>query len=412
MTQSIPLQRAPLDLFRRIRVPKQLTPITRIGTEVNPEQAGLKQADVGAIWRGVRSLYRTGMNPAVGLCLRRRGEVFLNRSIGYQSAMSNELMTPDTPVCLFSASKAVTAMLVHHLAETGAIDLHDPVSRYIPEYARNGKGRTAILHLLNHRAGLPRIREPVDPEVLFDTAQVKEILFNAEPETPSGVTQAYHAITGGYVLGELVERVTGENLNDVLDRVIRKPMGMKYFRYGLDRSITVADNAVTGMKLLPPLSGLIKHAVGGSLEQVVDVSNDPRFRDVIIPAGNLYATAEEGSRFFQMLLNGGNWNGQQIFQPETVKQAIRGASRRPLFDRSLMIPLRFSAGMMRGNPGMSVFGPGATKAFGHLGFVTILCWADPQRDLSGALLTTGKGLVGTHMPRLLQLQQTINQRCI
>ncbi len=412
MSTITPLQRAPLDLFRRIRVPERLTPITIHGKEVDPALAGLDHADVGAIWRATGKLYRTGMNPAIGLCLRRRGEVFLDRTLGYRTASSDELMTPDTPVCLFSASKAVTAMLVHHLAETGEIDLHDPVARYIPEYGNNGKHRTAIMHVLNHRAGLPRIREPVDPEVLFDTEQVKQLLFNAQPETPSGITQAYHAITGGYILGELVERVTGESLNAVLDRVIRKPMGMNHFRYGLEQQVAAAENVVTGMKLLPPLSGFIKHAVGGTLEQVVEVSNDPRFRDVVIPAGNLYATAEEASRFFQMLLNQGRWNDTQIFQPDTVKQAIRGASRRPLFDRSLMIPLRFSAGMMRGNPGMSVFGPGAAKAYGHLGFITILCWADPQRELAGALLTTGKGLIGTHMPRLLQLQQTINQRCV
>lgn len=412
MSDFVPLKSMPFNLHRRIVVPASLTPITRHGAEVAPERAGLTQADTGAIWRAMRSMFRAGMNPAVGLCLRRRGEVIIDRTIGYRSPMSDEVMTPDTPVCLFSASKAVTAMLVHHLAEQGLIDLHDPISRYIPEYGCNGKERTTVLHVLNHRAGLPRIREPVEPEVLFDTHRVKEILFSAEPETPSGVTQAYHAITGGYVLGELIERVTGEPLNTVLDRVIRRPMGMRYFRYGLDRSIPVAENAATGVKLLPPLSTFVKHAVGGTLEQVVDVSNDPRFRDVVIPAGNIFSTAEEASRFFQMLLNGGQWNGQQIFHPDTVKTAIRGASRRPLFDRSLMFPLRFSAGLMRGNPGMSIFGPGAPKAYGHLGFVSILCWADPQRELSGAILTTGKGIVGTHMPKFLRLQQVINQRCI
>lgn len=413
MTESSPiLKTRAFNLFKHVQVPDSLTDITVHGEEQPAENGGLTSADTGAIWRAARGLYRSGMNPAMSLCLRRRGEIIMDRSIGYRSTSSTELFTPNTPVCLFSASKAVTAMLVHHLAETGQIDLHDPIARYIPEYAQNGKGRTSILHLLNHRAGLPRIRENVEPDVLFDTERVKQLLYNAEPESPSGITQAYHAITGGYVLGELIERVTGEPLNAVLDRVIRQPMGMEHFRYGIDESIDVAENAVTGMKLIPPFAQFIKHAVGGSLEQVVEVSNDPRFRAAVIPAGNLYATAEEGSRFFQMLLNGGRWQDKQIFHPDTVKNAIRGASRRPLFDRSLMIPLRFSAGMMRGNPGMSVFGPGAPKAFGHLGFLTIVCWADPQRELSGALLTTGKGLLGTHMPHMLRLQQVINQRCV
>ena len=412
MTEVRPLKSLPFNLLNRVIVPDSLNTITTHGNEVDPHLGGLTQADTGAIWRATQNLYRTGMNPAISLCLRRRGELVLNRSIGYRTSESNELITPDTPVCLFSASKAVTAMLVHHLAEQKLIDLHDPVSRYIPEYAQHGKSRTAILHVLNHRAGLPRIREKVEPEVLFDIERVKHMLFNAEPETPSGLTQAYHAITGGFILGELVERVLGEPLNTTLDRVIRQPMGMRYFRYGLEQDIPVAENVVTGVRLLPPMSLFIKHAVGGTLEQVVDVSNDPRFRDIVAPAGNLYATAEEASRFFQMLLDGGRWGDKQIFHPDTVRTAVRGASRRPLFDRSLMFPLRFSAGMMRGNPGISLFGPNATKAFGHLGFLTILCWADPQREISASLLTTGKGLLGTHVPKLFALQSEINQRCI
>ena len=287
MQAPSPLIRSPFNLLSRIDVPNRLTPITRIGTEQAPTAGGLDAGDIDAIWRATRNLYRSGMNPAISLCLRRRGEVVMDRSIGYRTTGSTELMTPDTPVCLFSASKAVTAMLVHHLAEQGLVDLHDPIARYIPEYGVNGKARTSILHLLNHRAGLPRIREEVDPEVLFDTDQVKQLLYEAEPETPSGLTQAYHAITAGYILGELVERVTGEALNSVLDRVIREPMGMQYFRYGIGQDVAVAENAVTGLRLVPPISTFIKHAVGGTLEQVVEVSNDPRFRDVVIPAGNL-----------------------------------------------------------------------------------------------------------------------------
>ena len=209
MTEVRPLKSLPFNLLNRVIVPDSLTSITTHGDEVDPHLGGLTQADTGAIWRATQNLYRTGMNPAISLCLRRRGEIVLNRSIGYRTSESNELITPDTPVCLFSASKAVTAMLVHHLAEQKLIDLHDPVSRYIPEYAQHGKSRTAILHVLNHRAGLPRIREKVEPEVLFDIERVKRMLFNAEPETPSGLTQAYHAITGGFILGELVERVLG-----------------------------------------------------------------------------------------------------------------------------------------------------------------------------------------------------------
>ncbi|EKF75621.1 hypothetical protein A11A3_02092 [Alcanivorax hongdengensis A-11-3] len=387
------------------RIPRSLDSLTRVGDEVSAERGGLGSEQVDAIWRATRSLYRGGMSPAISLCLRRHGEIVLNRSLGYADPQAGRIMTPDTPVCLFSASKVVTAMLVHHLVEQGQLDLDDPVTRYLPAYGQQGKERTTIRHLLTHQAGIPRPPEKVEPEILYRPQDILDLLCSAKP---SGFnSQAYHAITAGFVLGAVVEAITGEDLNATLDRVIRQPMGMTYFTFGATGPERARDVS-TGlpMKLVDLF---LTYAVGGSIDEVVEVTNDDRFQDIIVPAGNLYATAEEASRFFQMLLNDGAYNGQQIFQPETVRRALEPAYHRPRIDRTLLLPLNFSSGFMLGNRGMGMFGPGAPKAFGHLGFISIYCWADPQRDLSGALLTTGKGVVGPHLPALFNLQYTINR---
>lgn len=391
-----------------LELPRQLSDIEVIGEETSTAAAGLSDSARDAIWRATRTLYRTGMSPAISLALRRQGELFMNRAIGYASLSPQSTISVDTPVCLFSASKAVTAMLIHHLAERGEIELDKPVGYYVPEYATEGKHRTTIMHVLTHRAGVPRLHEDVDAEALFDIEQVQALMRRAKPEKP-GRQQAYHAITGGFVLGDIIERVTGESINTLLDDVIRKPMGMTHFSYGLDPAAVPAENVTTGLKLAA-VDSFLKHAVGGPLQQVVDVSNDPRFRQVAIPAGNIYATAEEACRFFQMLLNGGEYNGRQIFQRRTVEQAVRPV-KAARFDRTLLLPLQFSAGFMLGQRNLSLYGPGTPRAFGHLGFISIYCWADPQRDLAGALLTTGKGLVGPHLPALVRLQMTINRQC-
>lgn len=389
----------------RSPIPRQLSTITRHGEEAAAEQAGLEPHIVEGLWRATGALYRAGMSPGMALCLRRRGRVFLDRTLGYADPESGRLLTPDTPICLFSASKAVTAMLVHHLAENGRLRLDDPVVRFLPAYGRHGKHRTTVRHLLTHRAGIPRPDRPVAPEILYQPEEILRILCDARP---SGFnSQAYHAVTAGFVLGAVIETVTGEPLNDTLDRVIRQPMGMRYFRFG-GVGPERARDVVTGIPM-KAVDLFLNHAVGGSLEDVVSVTNDPRFQDTVVPAGNLYATAEEACRFFQMLLNGGEWEGRRLFKPETVAAARRPASRRPHLDRTLMVPLTFSPGFMLGNRGLSLFGPGARRAFGHLGFISIYCWADPQRDLSGALLTTGKGLAGPHLPALLNLQYAINR---
>ncbi|MCG8393078.1 MAG: beta-lactamase family protein [Pseudomonadales bacterium] len=386
-------------------IPRSLDGLIQQGEEAPLDSTGMASEQVDAIWRATRKLYRGGMSPAISLCLRRHGEIMLNRSIGYADPDSHRIMTPDTPVCLFSASKVVTAMLVHHLVEQGELDLDDPVTRYLPKYGQNGKGHTTVRHLLTHQAGIPRPPAQVEPDILYRPQEIIDLLCEARP---SGLnTQAYHAITAGFILGAVVEAITGEDLNATLDRVIRQPMGMTYFTFGKAGPERARDVS-TGvpMKLVDLF---LTYAVGGSIDEVVEVTNDDRFQDIIVPAGNLYATAEEASRFFQMLLNDGEYNGRQIFRPETVARALEPAYHRPRFDRSLFLPLNFSSGFMLGNRGMGMFGPGAPRAFGHLGFISIYCWADPQRALSGALLTTGKGVIGPHLPALFGLQHTINR---
>ncbi len=366
------------------------------------------------VWRDLQELYRSGMFPGVSFCLRHQGRLIMDRSLGHasgqypnRSAPDPATLTPATPICLFSASKAITAMLIHHLVELNEISLNDRVTRFFPNYGRHGKQRTTLSHLLTHRAGIPRIEEDVDPETLFEPGRIMELLCRAYPQG-LGRRQSYHALTGGFILGEVVERVTGERLNTVLDRVIRRPLGMEYFRFGLEGP-NAAENVVTGLKNAGLLDRYMRHAVGTGLEDVVELSNDPRFRDVVIPAGNLYATAEEAGRFYQMLLNGGEWQGRQVFRPETVRRAIEPVTRRPRFDRTLLLPMHYSRGFMLGQRLFSLYGPGTPQAFGHLGFITIITWADPQRALSGALLTTGKAVIGTHLPGLVKLQYDINR---
>ena len=391
-----------------VKIPRPLSRITERGEEAPMHDAGLNDSNREAIWRAHKNLYATGMSPGISMALRRRGELFYDRAMGFSRLSDQQPLTVDTPICLFSASKAVTAMLVHHLVERGEVDLDKPLAYYVPEYGAHGKHRTTVMHLLTHRGGVPRIQEDVGPEDLFDVAKVTEMMAAAKPDNP-GRRQAYHAITAGFVLGALIEAVTGEDINTLLDEVIRKPMGMKYFSYGLEEGVP-AENVVTGLKL-GAVDSYLKYAVGGPLEQVVEVSNDPRFRQIAIPAGNLYATAEEASRFFQMLLNDGRWEDRQIFRPETVRRAISPV-KPARFDRTLMLPLQFSPGFMLGQKNLSLYGPGTPQAFGHLGFISIYCWADPQRDLSGALLTTGKGLIGPHLPSLVRLQMVINRNTL
>ncbi len=407
--------------LNRIDVPTHLASIQRIAANELPAQdTELGQAARDSIWSAVEELYRSGIFPAITFCLRHRGQIVLNRSLGYArgygphegSASSAVLASPESPICLFSASKVVTAMLVHWLNQEHLIDLTDPISRYIPEYGVHGKQNATIYHLLTHRGGIPRLEGDVDPELLFDEAAVVAMLCAAKPVSRSGRRVAYHAITAGYILGELIRRVTGASPRDILDQVICKPMNMRNFNYGLrqeDRD-HVIDNHATGIKPVFPVDSYLHNILGGSLELAVNLCNDPRFMDVIVPAGNIYASAEETSRFFEMLRQEGRYGDQQIFKPETVRRAILEAQR-PELDASLLMPMRYSMGFMLGSKPIGLYGPNTSRAFGHLGFTNIFCWADPARDTSVAIMTSGKALLGPHLLPLGRLLFTLSSRC-
>ncbi len=400
-------------------VPKDLSAITDIQHEVAAEAGGMTQKQIETIWRSVENLYKTGNSPLINLCIRRKGQIILNRSLGYAQGntldgLSNtaQIANVDTPVCLFSASKMITAMLIHLLDESGEINLLDPVSHYIPEYAQNGKRRATIFHLLSHRGGIPRVETEVTPELLFDKERILQELYASKPLAPAGNQLAYHAVTAGYILGEIIERVTGQDIRQFLHEKIEKPMGMQYFNYGLKPEFRhlVAQNVSTGLHPALGTDLYLNRVLGGGLQMAVDVTNDHRFMDTVCPAGNIYTSAEQANRFFEMLLNGGNYQGQQILSPQTVFRATLPTSKTTI-DHSLLVPMRYALGPMLGSNPVGIFGPMTGQAFGHLGFSNVLCWADPERDISVSFLTTGKSVVGTHLAATAKVLYQISNQC-
>jgi len=387
------------------RVPESLEAVTSIrrDAEVKPRDVGVDPAGVERIWSAVQRLYRSGVHPAIQLCVRRRGQVLIDRAIGYASGNGPDdrpdipkvLATPDTPFNIFSASKAVTAMIVHLLDQRNLIRLDDPVSEYIPEFGTHKKQSITIRHVLTHRAGIPNLpSEVMRLDNLTDTSRIVRILCAAKPTSRPGRQLAYHAITGGFLLGEVVRRVTGKDIRTVLDEEIRTPLGFRWMSYGArGRDVKqVARNYFTGPPLLPPFSTLLDRALGVPFQEAVELSNDPRFLHGVIPSGNVVTTANEISRFYQLLLNGGELDGVRIFEPRTIRRATSEQSYLEV-DFTIGIPFRYSMGFMLGGRWFSPYGPDTEHAFGHLGFTNIVAWADPERQVAAAVMTSGKPLV-------------------
>ena len=404
--------------FRGIEIPSDLSSITSIDyeNEVSPGEAGLSEEAAAAMWDSVQKFYRTGMHPLVNICLQRGGKTVFNRSIGYQSgddhAQDAVVADVNTPVCMFSASKVISAVLLHLLAEQNKIHLLDPVCHYIPAFAVGGKANITIYQLLAHRAGVPGLGENVDPELLYDRKEALAKICAAETLDKLGRNPAYHAITGGFIVEELIRVTTGLTIQQYLDRYIRKPMGMKYFRYGLTARDfkKAAVHRSTGLPVTGKIGNMLSDVLGLEFEKVVELSNSSDFGQAVLPSANLYCTAEESTRFFQMLLDHGRYKGKQILAPLTVYRAVQEAGKAQL-DGSLKLPLRYSPGFMMGGSPIGMYGRDSHFAYGHVGLSNIICWADPERDIAVSILNTGKPVLGPHIPSFIGMLFTIAKQC-
>lgn len=407
-----------------VKTPEDLTTVTTVNreSEVDANTVGLTDSAVDNIWQDVEDVYRSGAFPAVTFCLRKRGQIVLNRALGHsrgngpkESSDNAVRALPETPVCLFSASKAVTAVLALKLAEDGGIDLDSPVAHYIPEFGQNGKSKTTVSQVLSHHGGFPMFdlpREELTPERLTEWDFIIETLCKMAPEKRGKPRMGYHAITGGYIVGEIIRRVTGNTIQEYNDKVLRQPLGMKHFTYGIpsEHRDAVALNYEAGAPVRFPIDKLLEKALNAPINEVVSVSNSDIFYDAIIPAGNMFATAEEMTRFYQLLLNRGEWNGKQVLKPETTKLAVKPTTKLK-FDHTLKIPMRYSQGLMLGGNPYGIWGPMTGSAYGHIGFMNIMCWADPKRELTASLLVSGKAVLGTHLLTLGKLTSTIAWQC-
>jgi len=316
-----------------------------------------------------RDLIRERGSPAQ-LCVYARGRVVLNEPFGCQS---------DSLFFLFSAGKPLVALAVHLLAQRGALSLDDPVAACWPEFGQRGKQAITIRHVLQHRGGLPVARGmPLDALVMTDWDASIRAIEHAVPAYPPGEVVAYHILTFGFILGEVVRRVTGVAVQDFVAREMLGPLGLSDVYLGLPPSLW--DRHV-------PVSGR------GPAERVTQlVINRRATRAAVIPAASVSATATDLARLYQALLHGGG----PVLRPETIAAATRPSSDGQI-DRLLHLPIRWSQGFQLGGerPGGARFGGGyapmgalaSRTAFGHNGSYVCLAWADPERQVVMAYLT-------------------------
>lgn len=382
----------------RIRVPVDLDAVTDIGEE---DGSGVDPAAVQRIWAATQYWYRAGMHPAIQVCVRHRGQVVLNRAIGHGWGNGPDdppdgeqrPVTVDTPFCVYSTAKGITATVVHMLVERGVFALDDKVCEYLPSYTSHGKDRTTIRHVMTHSAGVPfATGERPDVRRMDDGEYAREMLGRLKPIYRPGLVHVYHALTWGPLMREIVNAATGRNIRDILAEEILDPLGFRWTNYGVAEADVplVAPSHATGKPLPPVMAKAFKIAIGGTTHRLIPFTNTPLYLTSVLPSSNTVSNAAELARFAELWRRGGELDGVRIMSPETLRAAT-AESRRLRPDISVgLAPLRWGTGFQLGTKRFGPFGRDAPAAFGHTGLVHIAMWADPERDLAAAVVSSGK----------------------
>ncbi|WP_067710488.1 serine hydrolase [Nocardia yamanashiensis] len=392
---------APADAL--VPIVADLEAVTATGYEDDPAAAGLDPAAIESVWEAVREWYRLGTTPAIQVCLRRNGRVVLNRAIGHGWGNApgdgpdaeRVPVTTEMPFCGFSTAKGVSAALMFMLIEQGAFALEDLVCRYIPEFAANGKAGITIGDVLSHSAGVPFVTPPYKGyQLVVDEELAVRALADLKPSWGPGRFRVYHALTSGLIQRLLVQRATGKPMREHLSEQVLRPLGFRWNNFGVrDEDVDlVVPSVKVGAGPSRVWSYLAKRALGGGMGGAVSESATRAFLTAELPSGNLVTTAQELSRFYEILARGGELDGVRIMRPETLRAAVRPANRIP-GAAGRVSRAGYELGARR-----SKFGRHTETHFGRSGLTTQYGWADPARGLSGAILTSGKATTDNDRP--------------
>ena len=308
---------------------------------------------------------------------------------GYADAARSRPWERDTIVNVYSTTKGMTAICAHRLVDQGKLNIDDPVARYWPEFAKAGKGDLPVRHLLSHRAGLPAVRAPLPPEALFDWERMTNALAAQEPWWEPGTQHGYHAISYGFLLGEVVKRITGKSLGTYFREEVAEPLGVD-FHIGLD----ARHDARTAQLIAPPPpppgeTDLLQELLSQDPESVTAkaltnpswtfgvTDNTREWRAAEIPAANGHGNGRSIARVYAALSLGGELDGARIMSSSAIDSAIVEQSNG--HDAVLNVPSRFGLGFMLSS---ETFPMGtAPQAFGHAGAGGSMGIADPDAGI-------------------------------
>jgi CubicO group peptidase (beta-lactamase class C family) len=384
--------------------------------------------------------FAEGLEVGAAFAAHHRGKKVVDLWGGVADTTTGRPWLEDTLVLVYSTTKGATAMCANRLAQLGALDVEAPVATYWPEFAAAGKQDVTVADLLSHRAGLAWVDGSMSLEEALAWEPVIRALERQAPSWPPGTAHGYHATTYGWLVGEVVRRVSGRSLGTYLRQEIAGPLGAEWY-VGLPASeeprvarlVSFAEAAQSGSPIpdssigggtvggfdpatldaqvahyLAPDGPLTKAlaAPGGALSEG-DVWNDPRLHAAEIPAANGICDARSlaclyGACVSEVTTPSGEH--LRVLGPDQLDLALEPRTEGP--DAVLMgIDLQWGLGFMLNRGIVAAAGLGGPRSFGHFGMGGSAGWADPDLQLGMGYVMNRMVLGTTGDTRSFRLMQ-------
>lgn len=269
--------------------------------------------------------FANGLEVGASVAIAVEGELVVDLWGGVADPETGAEWQQDTLVCVWSSTKTMAALCMLTLADDGLVDLDAPVADHWPEFAANGKESVLVRHVLSHTAGLPGWTAPITLDELYDTRAAAARLADEAPWWEPGTACGYHAVTQGFLLGEIVHRVTGESMGTMLRTRFAEPLGADFhLGTGVEHDARIA-------RIVPPTFPLGGRSSPGSLgERALSnpvihaaIANTAAYRRIELPASNGHGNARSLARLQSVVSNEGAVDGTRFLSAEGIEQIFR-----------------------------------------------------------------------------------------
>jgi CubicO group peptidase (beta-lactamase class C family) len=377
----------------------------------DPARASLDSAQVARLVKLFRRQQASGVFPGGQLVVMRHGALAVNEAVGvargfrFAEGEPPIAFTLETKSCLFSAGKPLIAIAIAILESRGLVDVARPVATYWPEFGKNGKADVTVLDILLHRSGLWLRDVERDYRNYGDWDGVMARIAAAGLTFPRG-TLAYQPLGFGWILGEVVHRVTTLPIERFVECELLASAGLSDLRLGVPASEVPSLARSYWVDKKPPRLG------GEVLIGFEEAQNSVEQLTAVLPGAGLVGTARSLAQFYAWLLAGTpTLTGAPLVRPEVLSSYVTKQTRGT--DRTVRVPMVLGRGFGIGWFWPHPYGWWKTGAcYGHAGNFSTLAWADPSTACAIAIVTNGNRAPTKLVTRCAPIGSAVRSACV